>query len=447
MIQLETFASAKQIARLELGSNWRTSYLYWSDTKRQWEQSHDSSKPLEIIGGQSAPRYMLEDTRAFVGDLSAEEAQLAKDMAALYGEIGNLQTSLPVVADPEIDILETIIDMRILKQHVSFPCRILDIGPGSGRNMVGLFQSDAGKGSVYAGVESIGIPYHLQNLTAKLLRGRNPDLTFYEFLDYQFARLDQPLDNGLSENAIWHLPLWEAGHLPDRSFDLVICNYVLDELPPDDFGRVMQLIDRCLTPDGIVYCRGSQHRAQIANLYLYGYGTYHGTDISKAMDNARLEPKYAELIGGAFTRIFARPETSFSGGGGKYCEFREDIPLMRMLQEDFTKQALQDLAAANAKVLVWSDVGYADYDRFIAPYWDGLDIIGMTHRLVADEGVTPFGFMEYPLEKIRDLDVDCVIFASNRIYSYHRQLREIVGDGKFERVRSFSLPIAFAFHD
>ncbi len=448
MIQIETFRHAKEMARLPLGNSWKRAYLYWADTKRQWESAHNSAKITEIPGAMSAPKYSLFDLKRHLGPLSEDEEAFAQNVKSLFKDIASLNTTLDVTLDCDVDVYETILDMREISALKSAPAKVLDIGPGSGRNMLPFFLSEKFKGVSYVGVESIGLPYTLQNNVASLLRLRDPSIHFQEFIDYKFARQDFPMPTDLPDNSIWHLPLWEAEVLPEGKFDLIICNYVLDELPADDFHRVVDCISRCLAPDGILYCRGGQHRSQIADLYLYGYGTYHGIDITETLLSKGLVAKKAEIISGTLTRVFTNKEADVPAFENEYTEIVNDIPLVTKIQDDFIKGAIEKLVAADTPVVIWGDLGYADYSKFIAPNWNGLNIIGMTNRFVETKGATPFGFPEYPVQDIPDLNAACVIIASNRFHSYLRELYELVdNENLYQRVERFSLPIALIHRD
>lgn len=448
MIQTDTFEHARQIARLPLGNGWKTSYLYWSDTKRQWESSLSSSKPVDLIGSQSAPKYTLVDARKRIGKMSSDEKAFAKKFGAFYRDISKLETSRDVPVEFEIDMLETVTDLRMLSDYVKYPCRVLDIGPGAGRNMASLFLDDARKKSAYVGVEAIAIPYGMQNLSASMLTLRDPDLSFYEFLDYHFDRLDFPITETLPDGSIWHLPLWEAERLPKGVFDVVICNYLLDELAPDDFGRVMTLISKSLSDNGVLYCRGSQHRSMQSNLFLYGYGTRHGNDITATIRSLGLKLVFDDVEGGIMTRIFARQDSNVPTKKCKYGDFSDDVSLVKYVQEDFIKEKLDELTAGKAKVVVWGEGGYAEYSEHVAPLWDNLDIVAMTHRLVTSEGINQFGYREVPVAELAKINADCIIVASNRFHSIHREIKEITeGSGKYQRVQHYSLPIAFIYRD
>lgn len=450
MIPTSTFRHAKELARYPLGPNGKNSFVYWSDVKRQWEESHDSRKILGLIGSQSAAGYKRADLRKVIGSMTRAETALAERFRVFYEKMVPLCTSMPVSPDIEIDWLETVIDLRRLSPLMGRTSRVLDIGPGAARHMVALASSPELRGLSYTGIECIGLPYAFQNVVGCVLARDQGAVSFVEYLDHQFARESFQLPGGLGDNTFYHLPFWETHRLPEKSYDVILCTYVLDEVAPDDFVRLLGIIDRLLAPGGIVYCRGAQERALLANLYLYGYGTHHGQDITRALRGIGLVPTACDLIADTVTRIFERPRPGLAApiAKGKYASFEQDAPLVEALQQDFLADLVAEIGKKKAKVVVWGDPGYQFYSQYIAPYWDRLNIIGMTQRFAVQRNATGYGYMEYPVADIPSLSPDVVIFASMRFSSYLRELKELTGSSKsFTRVRRFAYPIAAAFRD
>ena len=246
-----------------------------------------------------------------------------------------------------------------------------------------------------------------------------------------------------------HLPLWEDGILPENFFDVIICNYVLDEVPAHDFHRIAALIGNCLAKDGIVYCRGSQERALLKDLYLYGYGTYHGQDITKMLLSRGLRVKFSEIIASQLTRIFVRKDSMLHPEvESKYNGFTEDLPLVQQIQKDFIEEQIKQLESSKNKVLVWGDNnGYEYYSKYIMPYSDHLNIVGLMNRFAEVRAMSNFGIMEYPPKEFTSLDVDAVIISSMRDKSILRQIRKMSRPDEFRLIRKFNYPIAFTYRN
>jgi hypothetical protein len=242
--------------------------------------------------------------------------------------------------------------------------------------------------------------------------------------------------------------LWAESLLPDGYFDLIICNYVLDELSAEDFHKIAAILGRCLADGGIVYCRGGQERAKLRDLYYYGYGTYHGQDITATILSKGLKALECGNIASQMTRFFVKEnDRRIPGDDDRYIGFKEDVPLVERMQKDFVAANINEIAASGKKAFIWGDPGYETYSRFIAPYRDKLNIVGMSHRFAQSKILTGFGITEYPTGDFQSVSPapDVVIIAAMQDLSSLRFIREMSAPGEFELMRKFNYPIAFAF--
>ncbi|MBV8888956.1 MAG: class I SAM-dependent methyltransferase [Alphaproteobacteria bacterium] len=450
MIQTATFRRAKDIARYALGPEGKNNFVYWTDVRREWEDSDDSRKIVGLIGSQSAAAGKRLDLRNWLGPLHPDEVELRGRFHEFYSRLVPLLTALPVAPDIELDWLETAVDLRLLGGRLTRSSRVLDIGPGAARHMVALALSPQLQGLSYAGVEAVGLPYVFQNAVGSELARDQRVAFFVEYLEHQFARRPIALGDELDRGAFVHLPFWEVDRLPEKAFDVVLCSYVLDEVSPQDFVVLTRTIDRVLAPNGIVYARGSQERALLGARYLFGDGSFHGSDITKAFAERGLVASECDLVTDTLTRIFSRSreEKLAAEGAQKYLALASDAPLVDAMQQDFLDNVIAELGRRSATVLIWGDPGYALYSQFIAPHRERLNIVGFTQRFAVHRVPTPLGYTEYPVSEISALAPDAVIFASPRLGSYLRELRESGGaSGQYGRVRHFCNPLAVAFRE
>jgi hypothetical protein len=337
--------------------------------------------------------------------------------------------------------------MRTIEKHVKRPFRILDIGPGAGRHMAFLYMNKDTRPVLYAGIESIGLPYSLQNMGAGLLniQGRTPRV--YDYIDYEFTWEAFPDIRNMEEGAIVHLPLWQEERLPDRFFDLVICSYILDELPAEDVPKIAGMIGRCLSEDGIAYCRGSQHRAMLKDLYLYGCGDFHGMDITKTMLAQGLNVLSCDIMASQMTRIFVKKgHPGLKDANGQFIHYDNDVSLVTDLHEAYIKAEIHDLTVSGKNVVIWGDPDseYTHFKHYIEPFSQGLNIMGLTHRFV-ENPCNVYGMEQDAPERMIAKKPDVVIIASMRDKSNLRQIRELAEPGEYALVRKFNFPIAFAF--
>ena len=446
MIQYDVFEMSKGKARLKYGRFGRDYFVYLGDVKRQWEKSYSHSKMLELVGSQSGPAYNLPDVEKFLGVLSADEEILAAKMRVFYQDLAKLISTSGEMEGLEVDVKETLLDLREIERQVKFPCRVLDIGPGMGRHMVALFQDQTRTPKLYASVDSVGMPYVMQNLAAGLLNVNGLCKDFHDLVDYEFDRKPVPHLPSLAEGSIVHVPLWQAEFLPSSLFDLVICTYVLDELSSVDFLTVCDILQRCVRPGGVVYCRGGQERAAMKDLYLYGFGTFHGLDITATMRGIGLVTTECAVKASKLTRCFVLPlEQEPVSGEGHHLYAATDQELIPALQHDYINKEIAYIASRKRRILLWTDPGYPYLREFLGQHLDGLKVVGITTRQAVNKGLTPMGIMEYPVEAALAKKPDVVIIVSNKMLSILREIREHSQPGEFSLMRSFTYPVAFAY--
>lgn len=447
MIQTENFSISKSKARMLFGRAGER-YTYSNDVKKQWEAALSSNKILDLIGSQNMPEYNYPDVVHLLGTQSETEQTLSKDYRAFYKDLSRLLSTIPPSSEGvDRDLAETLLDLRLIGKHLKRPLRVLDIGPGSGRHMAALYMDKNTRPVLYAGIESIGLPYSLQNMAAGLLEIKGHTPKVYDYIDYEFTWETFPDIRSMEEGAIVHLPLWQEEHLPDNYFDLVNCSYILDEIPQEDVPKIAGIIGRCLKEDGIAYCRGSQHRAMLKDLYLYGCGDFHGMDITKTMLGKGLNVLSCGITASQMTRIFVKPgHPGLKDAKGPFINYDNDVALVTDLHADYIKSEVAELVASGKSVVIWGDPDseYTQFKNYIEPHAQGLKILGITHRF-AENPCKVIGMTQDSPERSIAQKPDVVIIASLRDKSILRQMREMAETGEYALVRKFNYPIAFAY--
>jgi hypothetical protein len=447
MIQTENFSISKSKAIMSFGRGGQR-YTYSNDVKKQWEDALSSNKILELIGSQNMPAYNYADVMNFLGTLSEKEKVLADKYRKFYRDLSRLLSTIPQSTDGvERDLAETLLDFRLISKYLDRPLRVLDIGPGAARHMTSLFLDNEKKPLLYAGIESIGLPYSFQNMAACLLeiQGRTPKV--YDHIDYEFTWEAFPEIMNMEEGSIVHLPLWQEEKLPDNFFDLIICSYILDEIPQEDVPKITGIVGRCLKDDGIVYCRGSQQRSMLKDLYLYGCGDFHGLDITRSMMETGLRAISCNITASQMTRIFVKKGfEAFKSTEEPYIHYENDISLIPEMHKDYIRDQVENLVKSNKKVVVWGDMDseYTQFRTYVEPFAEGLSILGLTHRIVEDKS-NVLGLIQDKPERVIGLKPDVVIIASMRYKSILRQIREISDKDEYTLVRKFNYPVAFAY--
>jgi len=441
MMQLGGFIGAKEMARLPFGRHSGQHFNYNADLQKRWDTAADSRVALDAIGSLSMAPDNLRDVLAWLGELTAEERLFKLRYDELYRRVAALTTSVPVSINTDVDFYETLLDSRILQRYVASPTRVLDIGPGCGRHLANLMLRPWGASSAYVAVESVGLPYMLQHLVGSALALQDPSCQFRDQLDHERARIEFPIASSLGPRTIWQVPLWRADLLPSEAFDIILCNYVLDELSSPDFGRVAALLTRCLASGGVVYCRGAQQRSMIKGLYLFGYGTFHGHDITASLLRQGLRAKNCELIASTLTRTFVRGD-GVAVERDAYAAIDNDADLVKRVQQDYVAAAVEHAKATASPILIWADPGHDGLLELIAPRLPELNVVGVTNEHIATEGIGAYGLRQVPLSQLSTLGARTAFIVGYRTQLAVRELREALGPAAVSPVRQFTWPFA-----
>lgn len=444
MIQLGGFAAAKEIARLPFGRDAGAHFNHNADLQKRWDTALDPRRALDLVGTSSTSADNVPDIRQWLGELTDEECSFQRRFNEVYAQAAALTTSVPQTLNTDPDFYETLLDTRIIQRHGHVPRRVLDIGPGAGRHLLNVALRPSGASSAYVGVESVGLPYLLQNVVGTAVTLADPSWTCIDQLDHDLGRVDVQPEAMLQPRHLWHVPLWRCDLLPPASFDLIICDYVLDELSAPDFERIVDLVMRCLAVDGVLYCRGGQQRSMFKNLYLFGYGTFHQRDITATLLERGLHVASGELIANVLTRTFVRQPQGGKAAQGPYAETRSDVDLVDRVQRDYVATAADMLQARGARVLIWADPGYEVLGQLLAQHAPKLDVVGVTNEHIMHKGTGPFGMPLIPLGQVASTGADAVLIAAYRARLAVRELREALAPAILGPVRSFNLPFAYA---
>lgn len=423
-------------------------YTYYSDLQNQWESSYSNTKLIQLLGTQSLSKYQTKTATEWLEKNTTDDANFIEAFQTTYDRVVRSITTCPVKSDLPIDVLETRVDRQLLGDVK--PLRVLDIGGGAGRNMVQFMLSDQPP-KQYVSVDSIALCYAMQNAVASELSNQLSDITFIDLLDYKLAHLATPDLKTLgqeneSDQQIVMLPGWMTDSLPNQHFDLILCNHVLDDLPPEDFKMFMALIERTLAPEGQVYCRGSQHRSAIKDIYPLGGGTYHGLDITQAFAQIGLHAHYTQRVAGEFTRIFkaARPsQTTLESQ--PLCSVTSDHELVQALQAEFIQEQLSIIESKKLSIDVWGEAGFATFNSLIKPMASELHFGRFTHRFAFRDTLQYSDLILSDKEELFAQPASVILVAVNNTDSVIRELTEALGDEFELDVRSFSLPIAFIY--
>lgn len=422
-----------------------SSFSYYSDVANQWEDSYSNEKLLALFNSQSIPSYNITEAQAWLGERTSTELDFCEQFSNFYSKLAKLiSSSNHSQVDVQNDCLETLVDNRLLGE-VTRPLKILDIGGGAGRHFVSTFLNRSDSKIQYVGIESIAMCYQVQNLVGSML-SISDNLIFNDLLDYKLAHKPFPDISEPEQREAFLLPLWLSEHLPDNHFDLILCNHVLDELPPGDFDTVIKILKRTLAPSGSIYCRGSQQKASLKDLYPLGGGTYHGKDITQALKDASLQTDSAQLVAGEFTRVLSHKAANKSVSlTNDLLHFDTDVQLNQSLQTNFIQDNVDKIRTQNLSMGIWGEAGFTYYNELLSPHVNDESHLDFTHRFAFRDTLDYPSFNLVPKEQFLSNDLDVIVIAAQNPFSIIRELQESLDKSVSIDVKMFSHPIAFVY--
>lgn len=140
------------------------------------------------------------------------------------------------------------IDSFVILENCQETANFLDFGAGYGR--LGVIFGDHDKVKNYIAMDSIELPYVLQNMTLSSLFPER----FYEYIEYAFEKKAFTVNLAANKN-IFHIPMWKWDLIEDCSIDVVSAVFVLPEIGEFGFKEFVNQVCRTVRPGGCLYLR------------------------------------------------------------------------------------------------------------------------------------------------------------------------------------------------
>lgn len=334
--------------------------------------------------------------------LSNTDKEFIKRMSDILSNISSLiMTNRSLDFDGSVH--ETLFDIKMITRHVSPPYKVLDIGAGAGRHSIAWHLTNPD--GVYVSMDSMMIQYFLQNLIMSYLGTLNGKIRVFEFMNRAFQTSPFPDLSDVPSGSMYHLPFWETDRLPDQYFDVIMCCCMIDELGPDDFKRVVDVIKTKLAPEGIFYCRGSQNRAHMEG--------HHGIDITTALNDAGLSTVYCDLKP-QITRVMAKNNSR---------RIKSSPPLYSTFYDQINDQKLCDRLSYNTvfinriiemepeskKAVVWAEPKV--FEKVIHPVAHLISIVAIVNENDCYNALQQFGYLLCSPEELSEIEFDLLIVS------------------------------------
>ena len=115
-------------------------------------------------------------------------------------------------------------------------------------------------------------------------------------------------ENNLENSAI-NLKLYSLWSHVEKKFEgnnILFANDYFDQISKFDFNNFLKIIKNLFDNNSLLISKGGVEKSHLKNLYLFGYGTYHGDDIEKNIrEKLNLKCVDSQLMLNKITRIYS----------------------------------------------------------------------------------------------------------------------------------------------
>lgn len=205
----------------------------------------------------------------------------------------------------EASIKESLIDAAINANYFieqeNLEEAFIEVGPGNCLSALFVMQYNKKIRNIYC-IEGSAQHYWYQMMFWSFLSSIDSKYTYLPYILKSEANAYAKLDN--SGLTIKHIPLWRIDYLENTVNKLpIMANRVLDQVCAHDFKLLVNSPFYSNT-SGIV-ARGGLCRDRIHDLYLYGYGTYHGIDVKKYHETLGFSTEL-KIVDGELSAVFRK---------------------------------------------------------------------------------------------------------------------------------------------
>lgn len=322
MIDKDIFLSdrAAAKARLPKETSW-DSFGYYIDTANSWENIKSPTSLSSHYAIHKTHEYAYQEISF---DVSWDGiSKVEKDYISAYNNL--LEQTISSIHSnhysPELkyDFIELLTDWRIINKYVKNPKIVYDFGAGCGRQLFGTYfwQPSCKK---YVAIDASYAGYCAQESLFNTINIKDSSIEFVDLFHFLYHPSSLDINNAIEKYvsaspeskklSILHLPAWfkYLESVPDKSIDLIFACHVHNELSRSDFLRLIALVKKGLSRNGIFYVR-SELKAW--NPYSYdGVIDMHAVDIIETLAEDNIKVIFSEYTGAFQTTIFARSNGS-----------------------------------------------------------------------------------------------------------------------------------------
>jgi hypothetical protein len=286
------------------------SFGYYIDIPDQWENFKSPKHLIHYLGIHYTHVAQYGEICKDIGEISSDEISRAKAQLDITRTTGDY-----LFSDDEqlpshgirFDLAETLYDWRtILKFKPDFEF-VIDYGAGSGRQSSQAFCIN--KKCKYVGIDATLAAYTVQNIFYNTVKSYFGNIKFHDLLDYEYINKQYPDLSLIDPGTIIHFPAWNKHELlPAKQADLILACHVHNELSGSDFLRLMNVVKKCLSEEGIFYVRSELGIWQSKNYF--DTVDFHAIDPVLELDKEGIVPIHYNFEASFMTTIFARKDSN-----------------------------------------------------------------------------------------------------------------------------------------
>ncbi|NLW87046.1 MAG: hypothetical protein GXY38_09255 [Planctomycetes bacterium] len=309
MIDSEVFRTSRSAARELLSpSEAANSFGYWIDIPDDWESYQSPEDLVAFLGIHLTHQAKFNEIIEDIGPLTDRELDWAKRYTALYDRIARLLCTTGARVDLKHDIAETIVDWRVIERFAQQPCRLLDFGAGGCRQGACAYLRHPG--NIYTAIDATLAAYTLQNLIMSYIDTYSDRPGFFDLLDFEKARKTMPNIANARPGDRFHVPTWMADdRIPAGFYDVMIAAHVHGELSGSDFMRLIRVVEKSLSPDGIFYVRSELTWGDTRDFC--DSTDLHGIPLPEQLRSRGIYPVWCAYTCGYLTTVFARKGSKY----------------------------------------------------------------------------------------------------------------------------------------
>ncbi len=357
MIDSEVFRASRSLAREKLApEEAANSFGYWIDIPNDWESYQSPEELVKFLGIHLTHHDKFNEIIEDIGPLSRRELRWVHRYVELIDRIARMLSTTGFRVDLKNDIAETIVDWRVIERFSRQPCRILDYGAGCGRQAASAFLRNPD--NIYVAVDSTLAAYTLQNLVMSYTDTLCDRANFFDLLDFEKAsRAFVDISNACQGDR-FHVPAWMAiDHLPKDFFDVIIAAHVHCELSSADFMRLVNVVEKSLSRNGVFYVRSELTWGDTRDFC--DSTDLHGISLVDEMLNRRIHPVWCAYTSGFLTTVFARKDSRYwhetresADPDCRFLDITSSQELSRRAGQNHLHRCARELEAANPPTLM-----------------------------------------------------------------------------------------------